>query len=70
MARAVNRAAEVIEARAARQDERMAHWRKDRPRDPTPIEAKTPHQVSRQLRQWAEDCLRGSKDPPSARRFE
>ncbi len=56
MARALLRAAELIDGRARQMDDRMAHWRKGRPGDPAPIEARMLHHVARDLRTWARRC--------------
>jgi hypothetical protein len=56
MARALNRAAGHFEERVRFMDGQMAHWRKDRPGNPTPIEAATLRQVIIELRRWASRC--------------
>ncbi|MDQ6878391.1 MAG: hypothetical protein M3082_12025 [Candidatus Dormibacteraeota bacterium] len=56
MARALNRAADHFDQRVREMDDRMSHWRKDRLRDPTPIEASTLREVVRDLRTWASKC--------------
>jgi hypothetical protein len=58
MASALNRAAQRLDDRAKDLDDRVAHWRKGRPGDDTPIVAHTLHQVASQLRQWATQCLK------------
>ena len=45
-----------FDRRAAAIDERVATWRKDRPRDDGPVVAMTLHGVARDLRRWAEAC--------------
>jgi len=62
MAQALNRAADHFEVRARAIDLQVAHWRKDRPRDPSPIVPKTFHGVVLQLRSWAAQCSSG---PPA-----
>jgi hypothetical protein len=57
MAAALTRAAEHLEARAAVLEERVARWRKDRPRDDSPTVARTLRDVASELRRWADQCL-------------
>lgn len=57
MATALNRAADHFEQRAVGLDDYVARWRKNRPGDDSPIVAHTLHDVARQLRKWAEQCL-------------
>lgn len=58
MARALSRAADLFDARAKGIDDRVATWRKDRPRDDSPTVARTLHEVARELRSWADRCRR------------
>lgn len=57
MAAGLGRAADRLDAQARELDGQVARWRKDRSRDDTPTVARTLHDVARQLRGWAADCL-------------
>jgi hypothetical protein len=63
MAMALRRAADLFEARADGIDQRVARWRKSRPGDDSPVVARTLHQVSGELRRWAEQCQRHPANP-------
>jgi hypothetical protein len=58
-AAALERAAELVEARAGRLQEVVDRWRKDRPRDTTPHTIGVLRSVSGDLRRWAEQCRMG-----------
>jgi hypothetical protein len=57
MAKGLVRAADHFEVRAKMLDETILRWRKNRPTNDSPVVARTLHNVSRELRGWAEQCL-------------